>query len=904
MKNILFFILLFISSSVLSQNYLGVSSSNYAGVMGTDIQPASFVDGRFKFDLNLFSLDFNAYQNFVSFSTRDMEKGWIKSFRPDEVVTYDDDGNEVVNYTTVTGGSNPYNDWLLPDSTFLDRYITRRYDQNSPGVLGLNLNIQFDILNFMFHVSPKIAVGFSAKFRSITNIDNVDPKLAVLGENDLDIESLWGIKLNEELINVNHMTWAEYGFKYAQVIKEEGQHFVKAGANLKYLAGYAAAYIYSNNFEYNLLDDDYSQYLSGDFGYGYSKSIEDFQNTDDLDNNGTADVLEAGMFGYGPKPTAHGFGLDLGAVYEWRPDFKDYKYDMDGEMNLWARDQNKYKLRVGLSLTDIGGMSFNKGGISRDFSVQTSNLFDLNTFDTAGDLLGFDQIIDSLITQSTLNGNTEWAAGERDVASSFFMRTPMAFSFQVDYHIWKWFYVNSTGIFNIISKNKDSKVKVANQFSVTPSFDYAWFGLHLPFSVNDYSGFKAGFGARLGPLTIGFTDYRFLFAKGNVRGGDFYAGIRVPILYDSPNDLDGDKVSDKVDDCIDVPGPWTFKGCPDTDNDGIIDMKDDCPLDSGLVEFQGCPDRDHDSIPDRVDDCPDTPGLQAFNGCPDTDLDGIMDKEDDCPLDSGLVEFNGCPDTDLDGIMDKEDDCPLDSGLVEFNGCPDTDGDGISDQEDACPLVYGEKEFQGCPDTDKDGIIDGIDDCIEIPGPKENNGCPWPDTDEDGLLDKDDDCPTIPGPKENNGCPYVDTDGDGLLDKDDDCPNTPGPVENKGCPVIEEEIVEVLKTAFDNLEFRTAKDIILSESKPSLEELSSVLMERPTWVLEISGHTDNVGNEDKNMVLSKKRAESVKKFLTEHGVEESHLIIKFFGETKPIADNTTADGRQKNRRVEMKIIFE
>ena len=114
----------------------------------------------------------------------------------------------------------------------------------------------------------------------------------------------------------------------------------------------------------------------------------------------------------------------------------------------------------------------------------------------------------------------------------------------------------------------------------------------------------------------------------------------------------------------------------------------------------------------------------------------------------------------------------------------------------------------------------------------------------------------------------------------------------------------IFRKWFDNLEFRTAKDIILNDSKPSLEELSAVLLERPTWVLEISGHTDNVGDEDKNMVLSKKRAESVKRFLTSHGVDESHLIIKFFGETKPIEDNTTSEGRQKNRRVEMKIIFE
>ena len=894
MKKISFILLILISFSGYSQNYLGVSSSNYAGAMGMDIQPASFVDGRFKFDLNLFSTNFSAYQNFASFSTSGMDKWWIKSFRPDESTTINDDGSESTTYNTIEGGSNPYNDWLLPDSTFDSLYVDRRFDQFSSGVLGFNTNFQVDLLNFMVHITPKIAIGFGAKIRSITNVDNIDPKLAFLAEEELEYQPLWSTQLNEELINVNHLTWAEYGFNYSQIIKEEGEHFLKGGANLKYLAGYAAAYVFSNNLRYNLYNDDTTQYLSGDFGYGYSQSIDDAAN----DNLGMD-----GMFGL-PKASARGFGLDLGVVYEWRPDFKDYKYDMDGEMNLWARDQNKYKVRVGLSLTDLGGMRFTKGGLSRDFSVQTSNFFDLNTFDSADGIEGFDMIIDSLITGSAANGNTEWSAGERDTASTFFMRTPSAFSFQVDYHIWKSFYVNATGIFNIVSKNRDAKVKIANQFSITPSFDFAWFGVHLPISMNDYSGFKAGIATRLGPLTLGMTDYRVLFAKGNVRGLEFYAGVHVPILYSAPSDIDGDKVSDKVDDCITEPGPWTFKGCPDTDNDGIIDMKDDCPVDSGLVEFKGCPDRDGDSIPDKADDCPDTPGIPEFKGCPDTDNDGIMDKEDDCPLDSGLVAFKGCPDTDGDGIMDKDDDCPLDSGIVEFNGCPDTDGDGISDQDDACPLVFGEKEFQGCPDTDKDGIIDGIDDCIETPGPKENNGCPWPDTDKDGLLDKDDDCPTIPGPKENNGCPYTDTDGDGTLDKDDECPNTPGPIENKGCPVLEQKIVEVLKTAFDNLEFRTAKDIILTESKPSLEELSAVLIERPTWVLEISGHTDDVGNADKNMVLSKKRAESVKRFLISKGVDETKLTIKFFGETAPIADNKTSEGRQKNRRVEMKVIFE
>jgi len=63
--------------------------------------------------------------------------------------------------------------------------------------------------------------------------------------------------------------------------------------------------------------------------------------------------------------------------------------------------------------------------------------------------------------------------------------------------------------------------------------------------INKYSGFKAGLAARLGPLTVGMTDFRPMFATGKVSGAEFYAGLRIPILYSHPSDIDGDKVSDE-----------------------------------------------------------------------------------------------------------------------------------------------------------------------------------------------------------------------------------------------------------------------------------------------------------------------------------------------------------------------
>lgn len=830
-----------------SQNYLGVHASNYAGVMGTDNQPASFVDGRFKVDINLGSFNFGAWTNAAYFDTKDMPKWWTKSFKSDELANGDKD--------IIIGGSNPYNDWILPDSTFDDRYVVRNYeDLNSNKTFGIYNNIQVDVLNFMFHIKPTIAVGFTAKLRSVTNVDNIDPKLAMLAENGLDYPALWNQPFNEELLSLNHLTWTEYGVNYSQVIKADGEHFMKAGGKVKWLSGYAAAYANTDNFMYELQNKDTSLRLSGDFSYGHSRGVLGGEYTSGL-----------------PKSASKfGLGLDLGFVYEWRPDWKDYQYDMDGKTNIWRRSQEKYTLKAGVSVLDIGGMKFEKGDLSRDFNVNSASAFDLTVFDRAKSIASFDSIIDSLIMY-----DPAWTSNNDE--GTFFMYTPTTLSLQLDYHIWKWFYVNLTGNVSLQSKKKEHRVHVPNQITLTPSFDYVWFGLHIPVSYNTYSGFKAGMGARLGPLTVGLTDFRSLFASGKIRGTEIYAGLRLPINYTEPDDTDEDLVSDKLDECPSVKGIWDFRGCPDTDGDGIQDTKDDCPSEAGLAVFNGCPDQDGDSIPDKDDACPELFGDIAFKGCPDRDNDSIIDPKDDCPDVAGLEKFNGCPDTDNDGIKDEDDACPEVAGPIENNGCPDTDGDGLFDFIDNCPLEAG---------------------------PKENNGCPWPDIDGDGLLDKDDKCPYIAGPIKNDGCPYQDTDNDGVLDKDDKCPNTPGPVANQGCPEIEKEVQEILKTAFDNLEFETGKDIIKQESIPSLGELAEVLNKKPEWKLQIAGHTDNVGNDQSNLILSKKRAEAVKAFMVSKGINADRLTALYFGETQPIADNSTPEGRQKNRRVEMTIVFE
>lgn len=266
---------------------------------------------------------------------------------------------------------------------------------------------------------------------------------------------------------------------------------------------------------------------------------------------------------------------------------------------------------------------------------------------------------------------------------------------------------------------------------------------------------------------------------------------------------------------------------------------------------------------------------------------------------AGIKFVFGGTDTDGDGIYDKDDECPEQPGLEEFNGCPDTDGDGIEDRQDACPEEAGLAEFDGCPDSDGDGVADPDDDCPEVAGLAEMNGCP--DADGDGVRDDEDECPDEAGPAENDGCPWPDTDGDGILDKDDDCPEEAGPAASNGCPEPTAEVISELNEYSKTVLFDFNKATIRTESEDALQSIVDIMNEYPQTIFHIEGHTDSIGSESYNEKLSRERAASVETWLSEHGVPANRLTSEGYGESRPIATNSTDAGRQENRRVEISL---
>lgn len=161
-----------------------------------------------------------------------------------------------------------------------------------------------------------------------------------------------------------------------------------------------------------------------------------------------------------------------------------------------------------------------------------------------------------------------------------------------------------------------------------------------------------------------------------------------------------------------------------------------------------------------------------------------------------------------------------------------------------------------------------------------------------------------------------DTDGDGVANKFDQCPDTPTgvKVDGSGCPlpemknetkVVEKIVVteadrKVVDEAIKNLEFDLSKATIRTTSHESLNKVAALLIEK-NFSLKLAGHTDNTGSLQLNLRLSKERAEAVKGYLVSKGANPSRIEATGYGPNQPIASNSTAEGRQQNRRVEFTL---
>lgn len=208
-------------------------------------------------------------------------------------------------------------------------------------------------------------------------------------------------------------------------------------------------------------------------------------------------------------------------------------------------------------------------------------------------------------------------------------------------------------------------------------------------------------------------------------------------------------------------------------------------------------------------------------------------------------------------------------------------------------------------DGDHDGFVDPKDECPSEAGVAPD-GCPAPaDPDGDGFLGADDACPSEAGVAPD-GCPDRDADRDGVLVPDDACPDAAeefnGFEDGDGCPDTVPDAVRSFTGRLDGVNFELSRSTLTKASLPVLDEAVKVLSQYPTIRIEVSGHTDNSGRREGNMRLSQARADAVKQYLVEHGIDEGRIVTRGAGPDEPIDSNATREGRASNRRIEFRVL--
>ncbi len=546
-----------------AQSYLGYYHDNYAGVQSAMFNPASIADSPFKAHVNLFSVSALATNDYFGVKATDLLK-------------------------------SDYNFDKEP-----------KFFPSSSNNFSVNVDVMGP--SVMFNVAPKHSIALITRGRGFANAVDVNGNL--VNEIKNKINTLESFNFPKNSFNISANTWAEIGLSYATVLLNKNQHFIKAGVTLKYLNGILNSYANSDgvDFRYDRVNTNAianSVTTSGILTYGGSDDFENSYKNIKFDTK------------------SRGFGADLGAIYEWRPDIKDLK---------------KYKLKFGLSITDIGSIDYNDAN---------EKVYDFNNTFTEAQFETFTSYNDFIKAYRII---------ETKGASRVYL--PTAGHASLDWNINNKFYVNVNGDFNLKDKTKLNSNFIANTVSITPRYESKWIGVYLPINYMDYRGLQAGFGFRAGPLFIGSGSIITNLISDESKGIDIHGGLQIPLYGCRPK-------SDK-------------------DGDGIVDKKDKCPDEAGLKENDGCPkkaepkelDADGDGVLDKADKCPKVAGPKENKGCPwdDTDKDGLIDKEDKCPASEGPRENNGCPwpDTDKDGVLDKDDKCPEVVGIAANDGCPE-----------------------------------------------------------------------------------------------------------------------------------------------------------------------------------------------------------------------------------------
>ena len=460
-------LILLISRPGVAQMTFNSTHGSFTGLGEVSWNPAAIADSRFGFELRLLAVDMHAtnsaYRYAGPWSLRDLNEPFTVSS----------------------------NDLILHNSS-------------RPKLVSIGLNVRGP--GVMLRLSPRHSLAFSIGARAALQGNEVSQEL--VSSTREKFETPGSYTNNTANFNINALS--EWNATYSRVVLDQQTHVLKAGITVKRLMGIGSAYLQSKQFDYTTTPANRNTQLAdtlvrldrldGAFGYSNPDAFRDL-------NAGT--VRRWLMPGSSP---GSGWGLDVGVVYEYRPDAEQYRYrDKKGALQT-DYGRTKYRYRLSVALTDIGSIRYREQ--ARAYNVKRTNL-GINSQDINDITLdNYDEQLERILQIQ-----------QPSYDNSFRAALPTALNVDLDYHLLWRLYANAS-----VSQNMRGRYAVGMQrisyAALTPRLETRWLEVAVPLSLtNNYQDFAYGLLLRVGPLTVGSNNLPALFRSTQPYGANIFAEL-------------------------------------------------------------------------------------------------------------------------------------------------------------------------------------------------------------------------------------------------------------------------------------------------------------------------------------------------------------------------------------------
>ena len=477
-KALSFFILLFLFPNLQAQEMLGIVNSNYSGIHGALVNPGSLTNSKYYLDINLLTLGVFFENNYIYLAKDEYKfSRFLGKNLPFPMHGADPNAKPAYDYFN-TKPKNVYaNERLMGPSAMLN--------------IG------------------KHAFGITTSFRTVSSARRIPYEIAKFGYEGLDYNDQFDTNyIDNKKFDVAALSWAELGLSYAYVFKQSNRDYWSGGITIKRMMGVSGAYVNIKNMDYNLTDRDNVTINNLNAEAGYSLPLN----------------YETNKFQRTPIFRGGGYGFDVGITYQkMKKGHQNTSYS-----SVCSVPYKPYAYRIGVSIIDIGSISFKKNAqklVFTDIDTTWRGFRDINYRDINTAVQD--------ISQQLYSDPLKLLQGNR-----IKIGLPTALSVQADFNYTGNWYINGTLLYPL----RLSKAGIARpaQIAITPRFETNYFEVNLPISLYDFSKPRIGISARLWIFTVGTEKLGGFFNFSDFTGLDFYFAIKWSILKGHcPNNAKG-----------------------------------------------------------------------------------------------------------------------------------------------------------------------------------------------------------------------------------------------------------------------------------------------------------------------------------------------------------------------------